>query len=338
MPGQFFHILLTIIYYLNSSLSIFQAIWYYRFYMKKPLVSVIIPVYNRAHLLKEAVSSVLAQTFKGFELIIADDCSDDRPKKVLGSISGAADADIKYIRLEKHSGMPGLVRNRGVETASSPVIAFLDSDDIWLPEKLEKQYSILTGTSKETALNSAERGESTPDYPLSGGKARICHTREKWLRSGRVVSQSSQRHKREGDIFEDSLWKCIIGPSTVMMEKALFESCGGFREDLEVAEDYELWLKVTASESVAYIDEMLTVKRAGEWEQLSEKYGQIEIFRINALKNLLEKGFFSSMPDREAAAKEVFSRKCMIYAAGCRKRGRDEEASAYQNLSIGLYS
>ena len=149
-----------------------------------------------------------------------------------------------------------------------------------------------------------------------------------------MVSQTSQRHKREGDIFEDSLVKCIIGPSTVIMKKELFEKQGGFREDLEIAEDYELWLRITADIPVAYIDEPLVIKRAGDWPQLSEKYGQIEIFRINALKELVERSFFKA--DKMALAKKVLAEKSRIYAAGCRKRGKASEALLYEELAAKM--
>jgi hypothetical protein len=93
-------------------------------------------------------------------------------------------------------------------------------------------------------------------------------------------------------IFEDALKKCIIGPSTVLMEASLFREAGGFREDLEIAEDYELWLRITSRYSVAYLDEALTVKRAGHPGQLSEKYGSIEYFRIKALEPLVDSRWF----------------------------------------------
>ena len=286
--------------------------------MKKPLVSVIIPVHNRPDLLKEAVLSVASQGFRDFELIVVDDCSDANPEPFLRAIAEKAGIAIKILRLETRSGMPGYVRNRGVGAAEADLIAFLDSDDLWLPEKLEKQYYLMRGAAGST------------------GEISISHTREKWLRNGREISQASQKHRREGDIFADALWKCIIGPSTVMMEKKLFERYGGFREDIEVAEDYELWLKVTAENRVSYLDEPLTVKRAGGWEQLSEKYGQIEIFRIEALKGLLGAGFFREMPERKAAAEAVFREKCLIYASGCRKRGRTGEAESYEALAGGV--
>ena len=278
--------------------------------MKKPIISIIIPVYNRSNLLREAVKSVIYQNFRDFELIIADDCSEENIKKTLETITQIESISLKYLKLQRHSGMPGFVRNSGCKIAEGSYIAFLDSDDLWLPDKLEKQVALITKNIS------------------------ICHTREIWQRGDKVVSQSSQRHKREGDIFEDSLIKCIIGPSTVIMERGLFEKHGGFREDIEIAEDYELWLRITESTQVAYIDEPLVIKRAGDWEQLSEKYGQIEIFRIKALKELVEKSFFKS--DKMNLAKKVLSEKCRIYASGCRKRGKDSEALFYEDIAAGM--
>ena len=280
--------------------------------MKKPIISVIIPVYNRSDLLSEAVKSVINQNFSDFELIVADDCSEDDIKRTLETIPLIENISLKYLRLQKHSGMPGFVRNSGCKIADGSYIAFLDSDDLWLPDKLEKQIALLAGNMS------------------------ICHTREIWQRGDKVVSQSSQRHKREGDIFEDSLIKCIIGPSTVIIEKGLFEKYGGFREDIEIAEDYELWLRITENTPIAYIDQPLVIKRAGDWEQLSEKYGQIEIFRIKALKQLVEKSFFK--PHNMELAKKVLAKKCRIYAMGCRKRGKEAEALFYEDIALGFES
>ena len=330
---------MILIYYLKlkMSISIKEQDFFWRQpslydiigkYMKKPIISVIIPVYNRSNLLKEAVKSVINQNFSDFELIIADDCSEDDIKSAVETIPKIENISLKYLRLKKHSGMPGFVRNSGCKIAEGSYIAFLDSDDLWQPDKLEKQFALITNSSKK-AGSIADPGKQ--DNGNAQNKISICHTREIWQRGDKVVSQSSQRHKREGDIFEDSLVKCIIGPSTVIMERGLFENYGGFREDLEIAEDYELWLRITASVPVAYIDLPLVIKRAGDWEQLSEKYGQIEIFRINALKQLVENSFFK--PDKMALAKKVLSEKCGIYAAGCRKRRKVNEALFYEEIA-----
>ncbi len=281
--------------------------------MESPLVSVIIPSYNRAQLLKEAVESVLSQTFTGFELIIVDDGSTDNTRSLLSEWVQCTEARVKPLFI-KHCGMPGAVRNRGVEIAKGKYIAFLDSDDLWKPDKLKKQTDFF---------------KSRPEF-------RITHTRELWLRNRKVVSQSGQRHKRDGDIFTDALVKCIVGPSTVMMERSLFTDTGGFREDLEIAEDYEFWLRITALHGIGYIDEPLTIKRAGHKNQLSEKYGHIEYFRIKALKDLVDTGWFETTGKQQSAQDELL-KKCRIYAIGCRKRGKTAEAEEYEDIA-GKYS
>ena len=268
----------------------------------KPLISVIIPTFNRIGFLKEAVESVEKQGCRDFELIIVDDGSTDGTGEYIKNLP------VKYIRLE-HSGFPGRVRNAGAKAAEGRYLAFLDSDDLWEPEKLAKQIEYLAA------------------YP----KIEICHTREVWLRNGRVVSQSKQRHKCSGNIFNHALKKCIIGPSTVILSSRLFAETGGFREDMEIAEDYELWLRITNDCEVGYIDEPLVIKRGGHGDQLSEKYGQIEIFRIKALQKNLEAGIFHG-ENKNLASREM-AIKCRIYGSGALKRGKVEEGEYYLRLA-----
>ncbi|MFP4383921.1 MAG: glycosyltransferase family 2 protein [Spirochaetia bacterium] len=264
------------------------------------IVSAIIPVYNRPGLLREAYNSCIGQNREDLEVIIVDDGSEPPVK--------AEASDRTQVIRVSHTGRPGLLRNIGVKAARGRYIAFLDSDDLWLPGKIEAQLNFFR---ENTAI-------------------RICHTREKWIRSGKTVSQRGQNHRRHGNIFPDSLVKCVIGPSTVMMDRALYRETGGFREDISVAEDYEYWLRITCREDIGYIDEPFTVKRAGDWEQLSES-GPIEYYRITALEKLLDSGDLSE-PCRELTVRE-FARKCLIYAHGCFKRGKTEEGRAYLTLS-----
>jgi glycosyltransferase involved in cell wall biosynthesis len=258
------------------------------------------------------VRSVLAQTVRDFQLIVADDGSTDDTR---GRLSGFEDSRISCLFLEHH-GMPGRARNAGAAAAQGRYLAFLDSDDLWLPEKLERQTRLFQ----------------------AGDRAPLCHTRELWLRGGREISQAGRSHRREGDIFRDALVKCVVGPSTVIVEKDFFERHGGFREDLEIAEDYELWLRMSFDSPVAYLDEGLTIKRArmqarGEEANLSEKYGHIEVFRIRALCDLIAQGAFASLPEKDELARRELIRKCGVYAAGCYKRGRREEALRYEALA-----
>jgi glycosyltransferase involved in cell wall biosynthesis len=270
------------------------------------MLTIIIPTYNRLPFLKSAINSVFCQTYRRFQLIIADDGSTDGTGDNVQSLNNS-DENLRYLRLP-HCGMPGKVRNAGARLATGDFLAFLDSDDLWKPEKLARQIAFF---------------EEHPDMM-------ICHTREIWQRGEKIVSQAGQKHRRSGYIFADALKKCIIGPSTVMMRRELFEELGGFREDLEIAEDYELWLRITAKYPVGYIDEPLVIKRGGHADQLSEKYGQIEVFRIKALLVNLETGIFAG-EQRELAVRELV-RKCRIYAQGCEKRGKVEEACWYREI------
>lgn len=274
------------------------------------MVSVIVPVYNRLALLKEALYSVDAQTYADIEVLVADD----------GSTDGSREWAEQWLKTRKgkvmplkHSGFPGLVRNRAAQEALGDWLAFLDSDDLWKPEKLQKQINEI---------------ENNPSIAL-------WHCREVWQRKDRIVSQRKQRHKREGRIFPDALIKCIIGPSTVLIRKDLWLRCGGFREDIEIAEDYELWLRLCCREEVGYLDEALTIKRAGDWDQLSEKYGQIEVFRIEGLRALVESRWFASEVDEatQRTAEEELVRKCRIYSQGCLKRQKKEEGEEYARLA-----
>ena len=269
------------------------------------MVTVIIPTYNRAGLLRQCLDSVFAQTFTDYEVIVADDGSTDGTASVVSAFP-----QVRYMQLD-HSGIPGIPRNAGVRESRGEWLAFLDSDDLWLPEKLATQY--------EYAIR-PDREDSAP---------RLIHTREIWDRNGKPVSQSGQRHMRSGDVFADALVKCMIGPSTVMMRREVFLDFGGFDETLEIAEDYELWLRITDRYPVHYIDEALTIKRAGEWEQLSEKYGQIEIFRIQALEKLVA-GYSWSNSSHAESAKEELARKYLIYISGLEKRGKREELETYK--------
>ena len=248
---------------------------------------------------------MLAQSYAALELIVVDDGSTDATAACLRSFLGLR--GLRVVR-QDHTGMPGQARNAGVRVARGEYLAFLDSDDLWLPHKLALQVPAA----------------------LAAGAA-VTHARERWVRNGRVISQRRQRHRRSGDLFADSLRKCVIGPSTVLLRRDVFTESGGFRDDLEIAEDYELWLRLTARHAVAYVERESVIKRAGHGDQLSERYGHIELFRLRALHGLVEGRCLP--PARHAAAAAELARKARIYAAGCRKRGRTAEAPRYDALA-----
>ncbi|MCD6385261.1 glycosyltransferase family 2 protein, partial [Candidatus Sumerlaeota bacterium] len=224
-----------------------------------PRVSVIIPVFNRKEMVKEAISSVLNQTFRDFELIVVDDGSTDGTAEVVKSFN-----EVRYIRQE-HKG-PASARNTGIMNAEGELIAFLDSDDLWLPEKLEKQVSYL-------------------DHHKG---MMICQTEEIWLWKGRRIKPKRKHRKQKGDIFHRAVELCLISPSAVMMRRQLFDQVGLFDETFPAAEDYELWLRVTSLMPVGLIDEELVIKRGGHEGQLSiQSIGILDRYRIRALVKLL---------------------------------------------------
>jgi len=268
----------------------------------KTQVSVIIPTYNRGWTIGEAVDSVLAQDYRDFELIVVDDGSTDNTPEVLDAYRGT----IKVFR-QKNKGVSA-ARNRGIAEASGRFIAFLDSDDLWLPQKLSRQVEFFN---------------TTPD-------ALICQTEEVWIRSGVRVNPKKRHKKPSGIIFEPSLARCLVSPSAVMIRRSLLEVVGNFDETLPACEDYDLWLRISCRFPVYRIDTPLIIKRGGHEDQLSASFG-LDRFRIKAIKKIMESGFLSK--GQYAAAVKTLREKCNIYAAGCRKRGREEEALYFTSLS-----
>ena len=268
----------------------------------KPQVSVIIPTYNRAWVIKEAIDSVLTQDYTEFELIVVDDGSTDQTFDVLESYRN----DIKVLS-QKNKGVSA-ARNRGIAEASGNFIAFLDSDDLWLSQKLSVQIDFFN---------------QTPD-------ALICQTEEVWIRNGLRVNPKKRHKKPSGMIFKPSLKLCLVSPSAVMIRRHLLDRVGRFDEALPACEDYDLWLRISCRFPIYLIDTPLIIKRGGHDDQLSKGTG-LDKFRIKAIEKIIKSGLLSE--DQHRAAVKTLKEKCDIYAAGCRKRGREEEALYYAKLA-----
>ncbi|OQX24791.1 MAG: glycosyl transferase [Desulfobacteraceae bacterium IS3] len=265
---------------------------------EKPRVSVIIPAFNRSRMLKEAVDSVLAQDFTDFELIVTDDGSTDDTPEILQSYQ----ENIIVIRQE-NKGVSA-ARNAGIAAASGEYLAFLDSDDLWLPGKLSEQIAFFN---------------SHPD-------ALICQTEEIWIRNGIRVNPKLKHRKLSGMIFEPSLHLCLVSPSAVMIKRRLFETVGLFDESLPACEDYDLWLRISCKYPIFLTEKAMIIKRGGHEDQLSRAPG-LDKFRIQAIKKIMESGRLSE--EQYRAADKVLKEKIAIYAQGCIKRGRADEALNY---------
>lgn len=266
-------------------------------------VSVIIPTYNRAQKVSRAITSVLDQTFKDVEVIVIDDGSVDETTDVLAEFR----ANINVIRHPENRGVSA-ARNSGIRASQSPFIAFLDSDDYWLPEKLETQMQFFR------------------DHP----DAVACQPEEMWVRNGRRVNPWKKHLKPSGDIFERSLKLCVVSPSAVMIRRGLFDEVGLFDEDFPVCEDYDLWLRISCRYPIYLIDKYMLVKEGGHPDQLSSMLKGMDRFRIKAMVKLLQGGCLDK--DQIRAVHNELEKKCRIYGNGCIKRGKKEEGEFFLRL------
>lgn len=267
------------------------------------LISVIIPTYNRPLETLRAITSVLYQTYRDFEIIIVDDGSDQSSRDALQPLRPY----IKYISHEKNRGVSAS-RNAGLKSSKSPFVAFLDSDDYWLPQKLAAQVSFF---------------DQNPE-------AMACQTNEVWVRRGKRVNPKTRHLKPSGNIFEPSLKLCLISPSAVMMKRSLLNEVGVFDEDLPVCEDYDLWLRITCRYPVYLIDQNLVIKTGGHHDQLSSSRKGMDRYRITSLVKLIGNGSLDKRQSR--AVFQELKTKCQIYGRGCLKRDRLEEGSFYLQL------
>ena len=270
--------------------------------VKAALVSVILPTYNRAWVIKEAIDSVLFQDYPHIELIVVDDGSTDSTPALLASYG-----DRITVLSQKNRGVSA-ARNIGIKKSRGEFIALLDSDDTWAQGKLSCQVEFFN----------------------KNPEAMICQTEEIWIRKGRRVNPQKKHKKPSGMIFEPSLHLCLVSPSAVMMRRELFELKGSFNEEFTICEDYDLWLRVSSTIPIYLIDKAYTIKKGGHDDQLSSLHSR-DKFRILSLKALIESKELSQ--DQTAAATAVLKEKCRIYANGCMKRGRKEEAEYYWRLA-----
>jgi glycosyltransferase involved in cell wall biosynthesis len=210
-----------------------------------PMISAIIPTFNRAAFLREAIDSVLAQTEKDIELIVVDDGSTDDTRALVAEYGDR----LCYV-FQPNAGASA-ARNRGIGCAAGKFITFLDSDDLWLPRKLARQM----------------------EWMAAHPNLLLCYTDEIWIRRGVRVNQRNIHAKSGGWIYPLCLPRCIISPSSVLMRRELFDEVGLFDERLPVCEDYDLWLRVASRFEVGFIPQPLIVKQGGHRPALQREWG-----------------------------------------------------------------
>jgi glycosyltransferase involved in cell wall biosynthesis len=222
--------------------------------MSSPIASVILPAFNRLAHLRAAIDSVRAQTLEDWELIIADDGSDDPTRAFLRQLS---DARIRVLLLA-HSGNPSAVRNAAIGAACGRFLAFLDSDDLWAPEKLERQLALMSATPGRRWSYSAVRRIDA---------------------DGREVGSAGIRpwFAFEGDIVEPLLkLDALLATPAVIAERELVISVGAFDELQRFCEDYDLWLRLALRSEVSAFDEPLASVRVHEHNYSQDRMGAYE--------------------------------------------------------------
>jgi len=262
-------------------------------------ISVVIPSYNRKDFLKRSIDSAINQTKKPLEIIVVDDGSTDGTEAMIKS-----DYDfVKFIK-QKNKGVSA-ARNIGIKVSIGEWICFLDSDDEWKKDKLEKQINAM---------------KSNPGY-------KFFHSNEIWIKNGLRINQKKKHKKYGGDIFDKCLDMCRISPSSVMIDKTVFDEVGNFNEYLVVCEDYELWLRICDKYRVFFIDEPLIIKYGGHQGQLSYSIESIENHRIKALEYLILENL--NRKNKRHAIQMLLS-KLNIYLKGLVKRKKNDEIAVYE--------
>jgi glycosyltransferase involved in cell wall biosynthesis len=253
-------------------------------------ISVVIPTYNRGYIISRAVNSVLNQTFLPYEIIVVDDGSIDNTKQVLTAYL----PKIKYV-LQENQGV-SVARNKGISTATGEWIALLDSDDEWLPDKLQNHVRFFDEHKH----------------------LKIFQCEETWIRNGIRVNPREKHKKHGGAIFEKCLPLCIVSPSAVIFKKSLWQEMNGFDETFPVCEDYDLWLRVTSLYPVGLDKRPGVIKYGGHKDQLSRSYPVIDEYRVKALEKQIINRKLNR--DQKVQVLQEAIKKTKIIISGAEKR------------------
>lgn len=239
-----------------------------------PLISVIIPTYNRARMIKRAVESVLAQSYKNFEIIVVDDGSTDGTKEALSEYINKG--EIKYI-LQNNAG-PGVARNNGIQKARGELVAFLDSDDEWMPDKLEKQVKV---------------------FQQKGDDIIVFSNMEYINERGEKIGELFQKTRpSDGMILKQLLSDNFISTSSVVAPRSIILKAGGFAKNnklFSIGEEHILWLKLASSTEFCYIQEPLVRYHIHSGQIISSKFRILSSLFFELIYLFKNAGIFNNL-------------------------------------------
>ena len=228
-----------------------------------PRVSVIIPTYNRARLVVQAIQSVLDQTFRDFELLVVDDASTDDTGQVM---RGFEDARLRCLCHTENRG-GSAARNTGIEASRAEYVAFLDSDDEWLPRNLELQMAKMEAAPQSVGV------------VYSGHN--VCLVSE----DGQARAVKVRRPHLRGDVLDALATGNFLPLPTALVRRACLAAAGSFDETLPSCQDWDLWMRMAALCHFDYVDEVLCNVRVLHGEQISSN----PVARLNGLDRMLRK-------------------------------------------------
>jgi glycosyltransferase involved in cell wall biosynthesis len=290
-------------------------------------VSVIVPTHNRRESVTEALDSIMAQTFREFEIVVTDDGSTDGTPSLIFETLGAEQEVIEYLNqlgpaslkpfshkfssrgvpIQYHYGISrGLstARNRGIRMARGDYVAFLEADDLWEPTHLEALVAFLS------------------DNPA----AHVCRAAERTVRDGRART-SRKPVASSGWIFEAALEASPMSPSAVMVRRPCFAECGAFDENLPACDEYDLWVRMTSRYPVHFVQGPVVTRRSTRPDGSSRAWGW-DRYRVYALEKAFQSGHLS--PEQRFQVAQEIVRKCERLVDGFRRQKSEERANFYE--------
>lgn len=275
-------------------------------------ITAIIPTYKRPQQSLRALESVLCQTYPCKEVLFIDDASGDETVSTLTHYINKNNLD--HVKIIEHSANSGVsaARNTGIRNANCNWLAFLDSDDEWLPEKLNMQKKSL----EQSGLL-------------------FSHTDEFWKRNNKEVKKKSKHKKHGGFVFADCIKMCFIGPSTSLMHKILFNKIGLFDENMRLCEDYDLWLRLSSQFEIGYVDQKLIIKHGGHADQLSLSKS-LDFYRLYALSKHFKSSILTK--GQQDLVNKAFFDKAKIFKAGCIKHNNMELLKKTEELEKKVFN
>ena len=283
---------------------------------KLPLVSVVIPTYNRIHTLPASVDSVLKQTYENLELIIMDDGSTDGTEEYVKNI---ADERVRYRKADKNMG-PSAARNMGAKLAKGEYLAFQDSDDEWAPDKLERQMKLM----------------------MDNGDISLVYSEFCLYRNGELLAVIPSRNipyeEKQGSLFSYLLLYPLISTQTILIRTKAFIVEGGFNETLKAYEDFEFTMRFAKNHRIGFVQEAL-VKVNSQESSVSKQFEErirVQFYMIREmLKPLRERNFL--WRKMEIVLDEAESLRCYQTFAEELKQLSEELLSEEEKTEVGSF-